>query len=85
MAGDRVDHAARRDSDKPAQRTYDDVYQLLLDRGLTEDAVFRLLRDYPLDKTFTDSEIELLLRQVRPEDLLTRLERLFGDRVATLA
>lgn len=67
--------ATGREAGKPAERTYDEVYQLLLDRGLTDDAVFRLLRDYPLDKTFSDSEVALILRRVRPEDLLTRRKK----------
>ncbi len=61
------------DTDRPRlERSFQDVYQILLDRGLSEDAAGRLLRDYPSDKRFDQAEIDAILRRVRPEDLLTR-------------
>src|SRR5688572_9393851 len=54
------------------QMTYDEVYQLLLSRGLTEEATNELLRDYDPDRTFTTREVNDILRRVRQEDLITR-------------
>lgn len=54
------------------QMTYDEVYQLLLSRGLTEEATIELLRDYDPDSTFTTREVNDILRRVRQEDLTTR-------------
>jgi protein involved in polysaccharide export with SLBB domain len=59
-------------SDTVRQLSYDDVYRLLLSRGLSEEAATELLRDYDPDKTFTMGEVNDILRRVRPEDLSTR-------------
>jgi hypothetical protein len=58
-----------------SERSYRDVYQMLLDRGLSEEAAQKLLRDYPIDKKFTANEIDEILRRVRPEDLLARRKK----------
>lgn len=57
------------------ERSYRDVYQMLLDRGLSEEAAQKLLKDYPIDKRFTPAEVDGILRRVRPEDLLTRRKK----------
>lgn len=54
--------------------SYTEVYRLLLDRGLSEDAARRLMRDFPVDRTFTGAEVQEIFRRVRPEDLRTREE-----------
>src|SRR5687768_10088039 len=60
------------DPDLSIQMTYDEVYQLLLSRGLTEEAASELLRDHDPDSTFTTREVNEILRRVRQEDLSTR-------------
>ncbi|TPW12521.1 MAG: polysaccharide export protein, partial [bacterium] len=49
-----------------------EVQQILLDRGLSGEAVRRLLREYPPDSIISPAELDRILARVRPEDLSTR-------------
>ena len=71
-----ADAPADAEEDKRDARklSYAEVHRLLLDRGLSEEAARRILRDYPVDRTFTDAELQEIFRRVRPEDLRTRGE-----------
>jgi len=58
-----------------SEMSYTDVYQLLLTRGLSEEAATELLRGYDPDATFSTRDVNDILRRVRPEDLTTRRDK----------